>query len=86
VNPCLFEAWNNRGNALVQSRREKEARESYLKAVAVNPAYPDALFNIALSYNRSGDRAMAREWLRKTRAADPAYRPARETAAAWGVK
>ena len=86
VNPCLFEAWNNRGNSLVQSRREKEARESYLKAVAVNPAYPDALFNIALSYNRSGDRAAAREWLRKTLAVDGGYKPARDTAAAWGMK
>lgn len=44
-------AWNQRGILLRQQGRFIEAEESYLKAIAADPGYADAHFNLGILYD-----------------------------------
>jgi tetratricopeptide (TPR) repeat protein len=45
INPDSYQAWNNRGVALVELGRYDEAIESYDKALRINPEYTEAKHN-----------------------------------------
>ena len=52
------------GNVLDEMQRLDEATAAYQKAVALVPQYADAHYNLALSYERQGQRRRAlRHWL-----------------------
>jgi tetratricopeptide (TPR) repeat protein len=40
-------AWNNLAIVLEKSKRWEEARAAYAKALALDPGYPDAHYNLA---------------------------------------
>ncbi|HZX23205.1 MAG TPA: sulfotransferase [Woeseiaceae bacterium] len=53
------EVWSNMGVLYSDMRRPDEAREMYERALAADPAYVPALFNLAGLYEESGEREEA---------------------------
>jgi tetratricopeptide (TPR) repeat protein len=64
VDPEYALAFFDLGNVLDEMQRLAEATEAYRKAVSLVPQYADAHYNLALSYERQGQRRRAlRHWL-----------------------
>jgi tetratricopeptide (TPR) repeat protein len=65
ADPEYALAFFDHGNVLDELRRLPEAIAAYKRAVALMPSYADALYNLALAYERNGDRRKALEhWTR----------------------
>jgi tetratricopeptide (TPR) repeat protein len=60
ADPAYVEAWNNLGNALSDTRPER-AIAAYRRALALEPGYADAHYNLAESLAQAGQSAQARE-------------------------
>jgi tetratricopeptide (TPR) repeat protein len=67
----LPRAWNGLGVALAQLKEERAAIEAWNRAVALDPALYDALFNLGLTAGRQGMREEARAALRRFVATAP---------------
>ena len=68
ADPHYALAFFDHGNVLDELRRLPEAIEAYKRAVALMPTYADALYNLALAYERNGERRKALEhWTRYLR-------------------
>ena len=64
ADPEYALAFFDLGNVLDELQRLGEATSAYQKAVALVPQYADAHYNLALSYERQGQRRRAlRHWL-----------------------
>lgn len=64
ADPEYALAFFDLGNVLDEMKRLPEATEAYQKAVCLVPQYADAHYNLALSYERQGQRRRAlRHWL-----------------------
>jgi tetratricopeptide (TPR) repeat protein len=64
ADPDYALAFFDLGNVLDEMQRLAEATIAYQKAVALVPQYADAHYNLALSYERQGQRRRAlRHWL-----------------------
>jgi tetratricopeptide (TPR) repeat protein len=64
ADPDYALAFFDLGNVLDEMQRLEEATIAYQKAVALVPHYADAHYNLALSYERQGQRRRAlRHWL-----------------------
>jgi tetratricopeptide (TPR) repeat protein len=64
ADPEYALAFFDLGNVLDELQRLPEATEAYKKAVALVPQYADAHYNLALAYERQGQRRRAlRHWL-----------------------
>jgi tetratricopeptide (TPR) repeat protein len=64
ADPDYALAFFDLGNVLDEMQRLPEATVAYQKAVALVPQYADAHYNLALSYERQGQRRRAlRHWL-----------------------
>lgn len=64
ADPEYALAFFDLGNVLDEMQRLTEATTAYQKAVALVPQYADAHYNLALSYERQGQRRRAlRHWL-----------------------
>ncbi|WP_346839035.1 sulfotransferase [Microbulbifer sp. SAOS-129_SWC] len=70
------EVYNNIAVIYSELRQESEAVAALEKAVAVNPQYIPARFNLAGLYEEEGDRVKAGEQYRKILALDPDHYPA----------
>ena len=65
ADPDYALAFFDHGNVLDELRRLPEAIEAYKRAVKLMPGYADALYNLALAYERNGERRKALEhWTR----------------------
>ncbi len=65
ADPEYALAFFDHGNVLDELRRLPEAIAAYKRAVALMPSYADALYNLALAYERNGERRKALEhWTR----------------------
>ena len=72
ADPEYALAFFDLGNVLDEMQRLPEATAAYQRAVALVPQYADAHYNLALSYERQGERRRAlRHWLAYVRL-DPA--------------
>lgn len=65
LNPWSFQVINNYGSALVQNRRFEDAIKVYEEALAINPRFDDAKFNISFAYLQTGNYAKSLEWVNK---------------------
>ena len=64
ADPEYALAFFDLGNVLDEMQRLPEATAAYQRAVALVPQYADAHYNLALSYERQGERRRAlRHWL-----------------------
>jgi tetratricopeptide (TPR) repeat protein len=64
VDPEYALAFFDLGNVLDEMQRLPEATEAYRRAVSLVPQYADAHYNLALSYERQGQKRRAlRHWL-----------------------
>ncbi len=64
ADPEYALAFFDLGNVLDEMKRLPEATEAYQRAVGLVPHYADAHYNLALSYERQGQRRRAlRHWL-----------------------
>jgi len=72
---------NNLGDALKKAGRIEEARNHFERALALQPAYPDALNNLATIYNSSGRREEALQLLSQALSLNPAHLQARSNLA-----
>jgi tetratricopeptide (TPR) repeat protein len=64
ADPEYALAFFDLGNVLDEMQRMEEATVAYQKAVSLVPQYADAHYNLALSYERQGQRRRAlRHWL-----------------------
>ena len=63
ADPEYVLAFFDLGNVLDELDRPDESIEAYCQAVALSPKYADAHYNLALAYERKGDRRSAlRHW------------------------
>jgi tetratricopeptide (TPR) repeat protein len=62
--PSSLDAYTNYGAALAHEGQYARAIEQYNKALALNPAHPPALMNLALAHYKAGHPAAARNELR----------------------
>jgi Flp pilus assembly protein TadD len=63
VDPGYVLAFFDLGNVLDELQRPEESIASYLQAVSLSPRYADAHYNLALAYERKGERRKAlRHW------------------------
>jgi tetratricopeptide (TPR) repeat protein len=63
VDPLYVLAFFDLGNVLDELKRLDEAIEAYRHAVVLSPRYADAHYNLALAYERKGERRPAlRHW------------------------
>lgn len=63
VDPGYVLAFFDLGNVLDELQRPDESIASYLHAVSLSPRYADAHYNVALAYERQGERRKAlRHW------------------------
>ena len=68
ADPEYALAFFDLGNVLDEMKRLPEATEAYQRAVGLVPHYADAHYNLALSYERQGQRRRAlRHWLKYAR-------------------
>lgn len=76
--PRSADAWVGLGVSLVLEQRVGDAEQAFRRAVDLDPAHPQARFNLArLLYSR-GDRREAAEQLREVLRLQPGNRPARD--------
>lgn len=59
VDPGYVLAFFDLGNVLDELQRPEESIEAYLRAVSLSPRYADAHYNLALAYERQGERRKA---------------------------
>ncbi len=63
ADPGYALAFFDLGNALDELQRLPEAINAYLRAICISPRYADAHYNLALAYERTGERRKAlRHW------------------------
>ncbi len=63
ADPSYVLAFFDLGNVLDELERPEESIEAYRRAVALSPRYADAHYNLALAYERKGERRSAlRHW------------------------
>jgi len=63
VDPAYVLAFFDLGNVLDELQRLDESIAAYRQAVALSPRYADAHYNLALAYERKGERRQAlRHW------------------------
>jgi tetratricopeptide (TPR) repeat protein len=63
VDPAYVLAFFDLGNVLDELQRPDESIAAYCRAVALSPRYADAHYNLALAYERKGERRQAlRHW------------------------
>lgn len=62
---------NNYGLALLGLKKYTQARETLLKAVAVNPESIEAHINIGLAFRAQGETALAEKWFRDSLKLNP---------------
>jgi tetratricopeptide (TPR) repeat protein len=63
VDPAYVLAFFDLGNVLDELQRPDESIAAYRRAVALSPRYADAHYNLALAYERKGERRQAlRHW------------------------
>jgi tetratricopeptide (TPR) repeat protein len=63
VDPAYVLAFFDLGNVLDELQRPDESITAYCRAVALSPRYADAHYNLALAYERKGERRQAlRHW------------------------
>jgi tetratricopeptide (TPR) repeat protein len=63
TDPGYVLAFFDLGNVLDELERPEESIQAYEQAVALSPSYADAHYNLALAYERKGDRRPAlRHW------------------------
>ena len=68
IDPDYALAFFDLGNVLDELRRLPEAIAAYSRAIQLVPQYADAHYNLALAYERTGERRRAlRHWLTYTR-------------------
>lgn len=65
LNPWSFQVVNNYGSALVQNRRFQDAVKVYEEALAINPRFDDAKFNISFAYLQLGNYTKSMEWINR---------------------
>ncbi len=65
ANPNSAEGWFRLGSAQHQLGEYENARQSHLKAHAINPANPDAAYGIALALQKSDQPGQAQEFFDK---------------------
>lgn len=63
LNPWSFQVINNYGSALVQNRRFQDAIRVYEEALAINPRFDDAKFNLSFAYMQLGNYQKSLEWV-----------------------
>lgn len=64
ADPAYALAFFDLGNVLDEMRRMDDAIDAYQRAIALVPCYADAHYNLALAYERRGERRKAlRHWL-----------------------
>jgi tetratricopeptide (TPR) repeat protein len=62
-DPGYVLAFFDLGNVLDELERLEESIAAYRQAIALSPRYPDAHYNLALAYERKGERRLAlRHW------------------------
>ena len=71
IKPNLQEAWNNRGDALGDLGRYKEAIDSYDKSLAINPNAANTYYNKAFAYSLQNMIELALENLQRAIQLDP---------------
>jgi Tfp pilus assembly protein PilF len=57
--------WFSLGNASLRAQRSTRAAEAFERALALKPDWLEATFNLALAYERSGEKAKAVEAYRR---------------------
>ncbi len=63
IDPTYVLAFFDLGNVLDELQRPDESIAAYRRAVALSPRYADAHYNLALAFERKGERRMAlRHW------------------------
>jgi tetratricopeptide (TPR) repeat protein len=63
VDPAYVLAFFDLGNVLDELQRPDESIAAYCRAVVLSPRYADAHYNLALAYERKGERRQAlRHW------------------------
>jgi tetratricopeptide (TPR) repeat protein len=63
IDPSYVLAFFDLGNVLDELQRPEESIAAYSRAVALAPGYADARYNLALAYERRGERRSAlRHW------------------------
>jgi len=76
ADPTLASAFNGLGGALRLLDRTDEAISNWEKAVALDPAFTMAIYNLALAYLEKGDKAKTLEYCEKyLRAKGPGITP-----------
>lgn len=53
LNPTQAELFNLQGSLFTQLKQDKDAMQSYIKAVELNPNHPDAVYNLGIMYYNS---------------------------------
>lgn len=59
ADPSYVLAFFDLGNVLDELQRPDESIEAYSRAIALSPGYADAHYNLALAYERKGERRRA---------------------------
>jgi tetratricopeptide (TPR) repeat protein len=68
---------NNLGDAIKKAGRAQEAAPHFVRALELQPEYPDALNNLATIYNSSGQKQEALQLLSQALALNPGHLQAR---------
>ncbi len=53
LNPTQAELFNLQGSLFTQLKQDNDAKQSYVKAVELNPNHPDAVYNLGIIYYNS---------------------------------
>jgi tetratricopeptide (TPR) repeat protein len=72
LNAAYVEAWNNLGTALAQSNQPDAAIAAFAAALAHEPCYGDALYNMADTLDELGRDNEAQRYWRSYLASDTA--------------
>ena len=76
LDPGYANSWNNAGVLRLRQGDSRTAERDYLKALALDPANADALFNLVTLYQNNGDKARSaiyEQRLEKVQQKDPYY-------------
>jgi len=74
--PDLAAGWNNLGVALLEQQRYLEAAEAFVQAAQRAPTDPRPLYNLGLTWERTGYLRDALKHYERALARDPRYLPA----------